>query len=382
MPTIEEIPDLPPFVSQVAGPQAKYTDHDKFVEDLMKTPLFMKTMPTEKDIEENETLAAIHSLIYDGTPEEIATNFKNQGNEAFQAGPREFKHAINYYTKGLEQKADSPKLNAILYANRAAVNLELGNYRKVLNDCGAAITLQPDFVKAYYRSIKALLALDKLEEALDCCERALKIDPHNAAISIEQAKVLKRKTLKEETARAQLERERQKEADERMLQNAIKARGIKMISSDPKSSSQSSQSHYVHASQGTHAPHLDKTTTPPTLCVPIVLLYPEYSQSDLIAAARETDPLQHHLDTIFEEAAPWDTQGTYKPDNLDVYFESQSTADKPPRLLRVGSHLPLATLLQHNDYAIVDGVATLFVMARSSPFAKAFRKRYTAPKAP
>ncbi|KAJ3147168.1 hypothetical protein HDU89_005765 [Geranomyces variabilis] len=379
MPTIEELPEMPEFVSQVAGPNPKYADHDAFVDDLMKTPLFMKTMPSEKDIEENETLAAIHSLIYDGTPVEIATNFKNQGNEAFQEGKRGFKHAINYYTKGLDQKADDPKLNAILYTNRAAVHLELGNFRKVLNDCAAALTLQPDNVKAYYRSIKALLALDKLDEALDCCERALKVDPHNAAIQVEQAKVVKRQALMAETARARAKREERTMREARELKNAIVSRGITMITTNPSAPATTTSSHFVHPSQGTHSMRLDHSTDPPTLTVPTVFLYPEHAQSDLIAAFPETDLLQPHLDTMFEQPAPWDDKREYTPETCEIYFEARNAADGAVRLMRVGSHLTLGSVLAHKDFRVVDGVATFYIVVKGSAFAKSFRKRYKTP---
>ncbi|KAJ3171625.1 Tetratricopeptide repeat protein 4 [Geranomyces variabilis] len=375
MPTIE----MPEFVSQVAGPNPKYADHDAFVDDLMKTPLFMKTMPSERDIEENETLAAIHSLIYDGTPVEIATNFKNQGNEAFQEGKRGFKHAINYYTKGLDQKADDPKLNAILHTNRAAVNLELGNFRKVLNDCAAALTLQPDNVKAYYRSVKALLALDKLDEALDCCERALKVDPHNAAIQVEQAKVVKRQALMAETARARAEREERTIREARELKNAIVSRGITMITTNPSAPATTTSSHFVHPSQGTHSMRLDHSTDSPTLTVPTVFLYPEHAQSDLIAAFPETDSFQPHLDTMFEQPAPWDDKREYTPETCEIYFEARNAADGAVRLMRVGSHLTLGSVLAHKDYRVVDGVATFYIVVKGSAFAKSFRKRYKTP---
>ncbi|KAJ3004706.1 hypothetical protein HKX48_001077 [Thoreauomyces humboldtii] len=421
MPTIEElieerIKNPPTTAGTNYGPQAKHSDPKLFMEDLLKTPLFMKTLPTEAELEGNETLAAIHSLIYDGTPEEVAVNFKNQGNEAYQAGPREFKHAISYYTKGLEQKVDSPKLNATLHCNRAAVNLELGevsqgafldwaspegltlnstgNYRRVLNDCAAAITLQPDNLKAYYRSIKALVALDKLDEALDCCELALQIDPRNAAIMTEQSKAVKKKALLDETRQSRMEREARKAEEERRLQEAIKSRGINMTTSRPTRRSNNNDdsedetislpptSSFVHPSQGDHRPTFDSTTD--TLSFPVVFLYPEHSQSDLIALFREDDTFQDHLDLMFGDQRPaWDADETYDPTNLEVYFESHDHRPKdhdgPVRLLRAGCGLQLKTVLTQPGFRVVDGVCTFFVVPKASTFGKSFRKRYRQP---
>lgn len=45
---------------------------ENWEKELEQVPLFMSTAPTEKDIESNETLQAIQSLIYDGTPEGLS----------------------------------------------------------------------------------------------------------------------------------------------------------------------------------------------------------------------------------------------------------------------------------------------------------------------
>jgi hypothetical protein len=53
--------------------------------------------------------------------------------------------------------------------------LKIENYGKVLIDCSKALKLNPKNIKAYYRSVKALYALDKIEEAIDCCEHGLAV---------------------------------------------------------------------------------------------------------------------------------------------------------------------------------------------------------------
>ncbi|CAG8787540.1 17277_t:CDS:2, partial [Dentiscutata erythropus] len=47
------------------------------------------------------------------------------------------------------------------------------NYRKVLTDCAKAIKLKPQNIKAFYHSAKALYVLDKIDQALDCCEHGI-----------------------------------------------------------------------------------------------------------------------------------------------------------------------------------------------------------------
>lgn len=60
-----------PFNMSAAGPQPKrsqyYMDPDNLDEELAKVPLFMSKLPEE----ENDTLEALQSLVYDGPPEGI-----------------------------------------------------------------------------------------------------------------------------------------------------------------------------------------------------------------------------------------------------------------------------------------------------------------------
>jgi hypothetical protein len=52
------------------------------------------------------------------------------------------------------------------------VGSNLENYGSVLRDCAAVITTNPRVIKAYYRAGLALLALERVDEALDVCARA------------------------------------------------------------------------------------------------------------------------------------------------------------------------------------------------------------------
>ena len=64
------------------------------------------------------------------------------------------------------------------------------NYGSVLRDCAKAISLNSECAKAYYRSAQALLALGRVDEALDGCERCLSFDPNNAGVKALQSRVV------------------------------------------------------------------------------------------------------------------------------------------------------------------------------------------------
>jgi hypothetical protein len=98
-----------------------------------ENPLFLTESEMPQNIEENPLLMAIQSLLYDGTPREVAENFKNQGNEAFAT--KDYANALEFYNRGiahLEEKDDESDssildLYSILLSNRSAVYLEKGN---------------------------------------------------------------------------------------------------------------------------------------------------------------------------------------------------------------------------------------------------------------
>lgn len=62
-------------------------------------------------------------------------------------GKKHYSDAIDCYTRAINQKVLSDSENSILFANRAHVNLLLGNYRRALADAEDAIKLCPTNVK-------------------------------------------------------------------------------------------------------------------------------------------------------------------------------------------------------------------------------------------
>lgn len=137
------------------------------MEDLNKLPLFM----TELDTEENVALEALQALAYDGTPEEVATNFKNQGNDMYKA--KRYKDAYEYYTKGIQAKPEEA-LVVTLYLNRAQASLAVKNFRKCVNDC--RVVMQHGFnQKAAFKMGKAFLGMGRLAESKETLEYSLKV---------------------------------------------------------------------------------------------------------------------------------------------------------------------------------------------------------------
>ncbi|KAL5218634.1 hypothetical protein ABZP36_019318 [Zizania latifolia] len=130
---------------------------------------------TESEKADMDAIAAIK--------ESAALEFKEQGNKFVKMGRKHYADAVDCYTKAIAQMEPLPPGPApdasVLFANRAHVNLLLGNHRRALDDADRAVRLSPSNVKAYYRAAKAALALSLLLEAASFCRQGLEQDPAN-----------------------------------------------------------------------------------------------------------------------------------------------------------------------------------------------------------
>ncbi|ORZ41472.1 hypothetical protein BCR44DRAFT_1422884 [Catenaria anguillulae PL171] len=341
---------------------------DKWEEELNSVPLFMRSLPDTAD-ESNPELSALQSLIYDGTPEEIAENFKNQGNEMFRDGRKHFPHAIRFYTQGIDQQCSDNKLNATLYCNRAAVHIEMGNFRKCVNDCIAAIKLNPALVKAYYRMGRAYTKLDKFDEAVAALSRAITLDPENGTVKVALEEAQKKL---DEASAQQADRLRQQELQaevDKLVAQAIERAGIKTATL---------ATHVPAAEYASHRPIYDVAND--SLSFPCLVLYPEFNQSDFITHFDIGSTFLDQLRPILDEAgaAPWDPEHTYKTSTTDVYFLTFDTDPNKRRLVKVGKKLSLHTVLKSSWSRVVNGVVEFLVLHRDNKFCNEYVEKYRA----
>lgn len=99
---------------------------------------------------------------------------------------------------------------------------EAENYGLVLQDCSKALNNNGKSSKALYRSAAALLALDRLEEALDCCDRCLVFDPHNQTVQSLRSRAESTKKAQDHQRQATDERLRREKEETQLLQIAFK----------------------------------------------------------------------------------------------------------------------------------------------------------------
>lgn len=352
-------PELPPEFAQGHGKTTA-----ELLADLNKSPLFMT------ELEDNDDVAALQALAYEGTPLENAADFKERGNECFKV--RGYIDAREFYTKGInilfveerkrangevttneegvpdskdEIKQQKQMLEA-MYSNRAACHLGLDNYRSCWTDCAAVIRLNPRNVKACYRSAKALLAVDRIKAADDICARGLALDPENKALLTVASDIIKRSKIVAAKRCRDEEREAQKKRREYLLRAALSARGIV--------SRTSSQPPEMEDAKVALIPDPDDPRS--ELSFPTVLLYPLHLESDFIKAFSETQTLEDHLTYVLP--LPWDTEGAYQtPASVVCYIETREGG-----LLKMGKRVPLLKVLGGGKVEVVDEVVRVFVL--------------------
>ena len=124
------------------------------------------------------------------SPEELqaqADEKKNAGNAAL--AKKDYTGAIDLYTQALRLSSAGSNSH-IYYCNRAAALCHVNKYADAIQDCNAALKLNPQYVKAYSRLGLCYFFLEQYEKAIDTYNKALELEPSNQSIkdAITQAK--------------------------------------------------------------------------------------------------------------------------------------------------------------------------------------------------
>lgn len=366
-------PALPPQLAHHAGKSV-----DEILADLNKSPLFMT------ELEDNDDMAALEALSYEGTPLENATDFKDSGNEAFRE--RRWADAREFYGRGIavltgeekrRQRGDKPRENdpdgdaeaevarqravlETLYVNRAACHLEMKNHRSCWLDCNAALRLNPRNVKAWYRSAKALLAVGRIHEADEACAGGLAVDPDNGSLKAVARDVIARSEAADKKAAEENQAKLEAAAKEVLLRKALQDRGIKVRKSARPPEMGDARLELV--------PDPDNQIIG-TLSFPTVLLYPLHYESDFIKAFNERESLMQHFGYVFP--LPWDREGEYSANGVECFLETAAGG-----LVRVGKKVPLLKVLSVDNVEVVDGVVKIYTVpkAKAEGWIRDFKK--------
>ncbi|XP_038052100.1 sperm-associated antigen 1-like [Patiria miniata] len=118
---------------------------------------------------------------------------KDSGNELFKAG--QYGNAMEKYSlaikKILPDKESFTAALASLYNNRSACNSKTGHLKETIEDCDAALEIQPYSAKALVRRGAAYDALEKYRHAYVDYQTAMKVDAANQLAQSGAARVMK-----------------------------------------------------------------------------------------------------------------------------------------------------------------------------------------------
>eukprot|EP00775_Hariotina_reticulata_P012859 gene12859-12986_t len=269
--------------------------------------LFWDSMPD--NAEEHPDYIALKALAEESTPEERAENFKTQGNNKLRIGLKAnnkllLREAVGFYDKGLALTCHDAHVNLALHNNRAHVNSLLGNWRSALQDSQAAMQIDPSNLKAVFRGARAALKLGQWEECQQLLGRGFALEP--AAKELLQIQ----QEHKDQKA-AQAAAREQALAPARQLAAALSLKGYKITLPQ------------VHV--GTRKPYLGADDG--AIHWPVLLMYPETGQQDVIEDWHEDDSVADHLNVMFGPDAPpleWDDSQEYTRDRVQLCFLSHA----------------------------------------------------------
>lgn len=361
--------------------------------------LFWDTLPD--DVENHPDYLALKALDEESSPEERAATLKEHGNDKLKLGLKSKRklylgEAVELYSRGLALKCSDQQLNATLLCNRAQAALLLGNSRKALDDCRKAVILDGSNIKAYFRAAKAASNLEDWTTAIQMCRQGLSVEkaPELEAL-LQEAE--KKQLEKEEAERRRLHREDQYRAKALTLAAAMKGRGYRLTARQ------------LTSTAGSALPLLDESSI---MHWPVVFLYPEVMERDVVQEFCELDCFSDHLDVMFDPAAEplvWDEQHHYMRANLVLYyltnmgrplsqeevvdqlmdvqrstvpsgvsgdddeFAPEKYGDRAARWKQLDPGMTLQQVLSSPDY-VIPGVPLFFVLAKGTPYYKRFIK--------
>ncbi|KAG7845476.1 hypothetical protein KL941_003322 [Ogataea angusta] len=302
-------PDLPPQLAELANKPT-----EEVMADLNRLPLFMTELDESDGAGgENLHVEALKALAYEGEPDEIATNFKNQGNDCYKA--KQYKNAVEYYTKGLEVGCNMDEINAALYLNRAACNLELKNYRRCINDAKECLKIQPKNVKALFRAAKAFLAIEKYDEAEQILQYASSLDNTSPAFKSLNKQLEDRRRLLRELEEKKRREEEAEERKKNNLKQAIVLRNyLSVLSAEPAELPAGTQIHLE-----------DPEDIETQLIIPTMVLYPTTDEFDFVNEVSELSTPGELIELVMDRPDSYFEDPKHKNfRQMEAYMETES----------------------------------------------------------
>jgi translocation protein SEC72 len=317
----------------------------KYFEDLgdpLAHPMFASSM---EEMEGHPLVEALRALKEeDKNNMQLAEMYKEEGNDMLRRKtPKDCKSAFDRYSVaiGFAEKAlaeadtadlgEVYKMLSALHSNRALASLNAKNYRSTCADADKALGYQSGNIKAHFRKSKALLGLHRYLEAKRAICEGLAHDPESTDL-IKLQQQCEEELVRVEALRVKREQER---AELASVLNTAWTIGKKYDAHFGMPLPGPFPSQFADVVYPTRVP-LDnsddkggsKSRRPAfaqfTDVWPLLLLYPEHNQIDIMHTVSPDSMLVEVLSQAFAEpgegeCAPWDIRSEYFLSRLVVY---------------------------------------------------------------
>ncbi|XP_050494920.1 DNA polymerase interacting tetratricopeptide repeat-containing, protein of 47 kDa [Bombus huntii] len=362
--------ELDEYISNLE--KKSYTEgwpEDRWEEEMEKHPFFMKKTP-EPGEKLSPLMEGLQQLKYgedENTPEELANNYKEDGNFNFKY--KNYRLSILSYTEGIRTKCKDIDLMAQLYNNRAAAHFMLKNYRSSLNDCKLALRLIPNYTKVLNRAATCCFHMKDYKQCIDFCNRILHKSPNDEIIfHLKSQAVIEGERLKRDKRKQdRLEKKLNKEEEE--LLNVIKEKGVNLESIKGKRNPTLRDLEPQIPQEAHCSSYLDAQNK---LVWPVLILYPETKQTDFIQNFHEDTLFIDQLEELFNDPPEWDSHKRYTPENINVYFEDKDKCS----LHKVDVDQSLGQILKHERLIIRGGTPMFLALVKSSQAEVGFLAMY------
>ncbi|XP_043248495.1 DNA polymerase interacting tetratricopeptide repeat-containing, protein of 47 kDa [Colletes gigas] len=363
--------ELDEYISNLE--KKSYTEgwpEDRWQEEMEKHPFFMKKVP-EPGEELSPLMEGLQQLKYgedENTPEELANNYKEDGN--FNYKYKKYRLAILSYTEGIRTKCKETELLAQLYNNRAAAHFMLENYRSSLNDSKHALKLKPNYSKATSRAATCCFHVKDYDQCIDLCDQFLIHSPTDKTIlGLKSQAVAAKERLKRDKRKLdRLEKQLNKEEEE--LLDIIKSKGINLESINGRKNPDLKDLEPRIPQIAQSRVHLDAENK---LIWPVMILYPETKQTDFIQNFHENTLLIEQLEQLFNEPPEWDSERRYTVQNINVYFEGKDKYS----VHKVNINHSLEKVLRDERFIVRGGTPAFLILVKSSEAETKFLTNYT-----
>lgn len=217
-----------------------------------------------------------------------------------------------------------PEDRAVFYANRCAAHLLIRNFRSALEDAETALELNPNVdirMKLLYRASRAAFGSEKYPLALKYVKQGLDLKKTPELIKLEEDI---NDAVKKELRRQDKVVEKQDDKKEmvKLFQQALMQRGWRL----------SSTFMYQTVFSDNKTIGVQYSDKQDEVFFPVVLMYPEYRQSELLQGVSEHDTLLKWFYKLFPPNSPpvgWDTNGHFLNARLQEIVVLAKTNDYP-----------------------------------------------------